>query len=45
LKKIVDINVGYEQQQPITFWREKVEDGQFYTSKVADQRKPFAKNN
>lgn len=41
---MIDTNVGYEKQEPITFWREKLEDGTFYHSKSSGTQ-PFAKNN
>jgi len=44
LKALIDTNVGYEKQEPITFWREKLEDGTFYHSKSSGKQ-PFAKNN
>jgi hypothetical protein len=43
LKKLIDTNVGYERQEPATFWREKMQEGTFYMSKQGAQ--PFAKNN
>lgn len=44
LKKLIDTSVGYERQEPVTFWREKLEDGTFYHSKAGGNQ-PFAKNN
>jgi hypothetical protein len=44
LKKLVDTNVGYERQEGVTFWREKLNDGTFYMSKTGGNQ-PFAKNN
>jgi len=40
----VDTSVGYERAQPVTFWREKLEEGSIYMSKSSNQQ-PFAKNN
>lgn len=44
LKKLVETNVGYERQEPITFWRQKLEDKNYYMSKAGGSQ-PFAKNN
>lgn len=44
LKKLVDTNVGYERQEGVTFWREKLNDGTFYMSKNASKQ-AFSKNN
>lgn len=44
LRKLVDTNVGYERQEGVTFWREKLSDGNYYMSKASDKQ-PFAKNN
>ena len=41
---MIDTGVGYEKQEPITFWREKLQDGTFYHSKPSGTQ-PFAKNN
>lgn len=43
LKKLIDKSVGYERQEPATFWREKIDEKTFYMSKPGSQ--PFAKNN
>lgn len=44
LKTLVDTNVGYEREEPITFWREKLQDGTYYMSRTGPNQ-PFAKNN
>jgi hypothetical protein len=44
LKKLIDTSVGYERQEAVTFWREKLEDGNYYMSKTGGNH-PFAKNN
>ena len=44
LKKLVQNNVGYQRQEPITFWREKLEDKNYYMSKSGGTQ-PFGKNN
>ncbi len=44
LRKLVDTDIGYERAQPVTFWREKAEDGTFYMSKPAANH-AFGKNN
>ncbi len=44
LRKLIDTNVGYERQEGVTFWREKMQDGTFYMSKTGGTQ-PFAKNN
>jgi len=44
LRKLVENNVGFERQEAITFWREKLEDKNYYMSKAGGNQ-PFAKNN
>ena len=44
LKKLIDTDVGYQKQEPVTFWREKAEDGTFYMSKPVKSQ-AFGKNN
>ena len=34
LRKLIDTNVGYERQEPVTFWREKLGEGTYYMSQA-----------
>jgi hypothetical protein len=43
LRKLIDIDHGYERAEPITFWKEKIQDGTFYMSNP--MRSQFGKNN
>lgn len=44
LRNIVDTDNGYERSVPVTFWREKLQDGTYYMSKPGDTQS-FGKNN
>lgn len=46
LKKLVNPDLHYSKDQPMSFWVEKLNHGNFYKSVHADQKgNPFAKNN
>lgn len=46
LRKLLPLGEHYSKQQPITFWKEKVADGNFYMSKAGNtQEAAFNKNN
>jgi hypothetical protein len=46
LRKLLPQGEHYSKQQPITFWREKLDDGNFYLSKpTGTANTQFYKNN
>lgn len=46
LRKLLPQGEHYSKQQPITFWREKVNDGNYYMSRqTGTQNTEFYKNN
>ena len=44
LRKLLPLGEHYSKQQPVTFWSEKLGDGNFYMSRPGNGE-PFNKNN
>lgn len=44
LKRLIDIDHGYERAEPITFWKQKMQEGTFYMSNPG-KTQTFGKNN
>lgn len=44
LRNLIDTDNGYERSEPITFWKQKMQEGTFYMSNPGKQQ-GFGKNN